>query len=185
MEQSGLCKLSIHKPKDTDLHLWKKKIGWGTDGDTSWTNIFTCPLQTRFGCQCQLRVTNTPTSTVLEMRGTHDVASHAPEKDNSKNFKLQQIEAILTGVRLAPKQSAKHLRRNSMYSSQPKRIGPDLARCVALRVRIFRALLTTEKLEMKGVEMHDSYAALEAFVESKWFVTLLAQHNDPACTVRS
>ncbi len=30
MEKSGLCKLSTHKPKDSDLHLWKKKIGWST-----------------------------------------------------------------------------------------------------------------------------------------------------------
>ncbi len=81
VEQSGLCKLSTHKPKDTDLHLWKRKIGWGTDGDTCWTNIYTCPLQTRFGCQCQLRVTNTPTTTALEMRGTHDATSHTADKD--------------------------------------------------------------------------------------------------------
>ena len=88
MEQSGLCKLSTHKPKDSDLHLWKKKIGWSTDGDASWTNIFACPLLTRFGCQCQLRLTNTSTSCVLEMRGTHDATSHAPEKDKSKFLKL-------------------------------------------------------------------------------------------------
>ncbi len=68
-----------------------------------------------------------------------------------------------------------------MYCSSPKRIGPDLARSVARRVRLFRAPLTTEKLEMEGVEMDDSYAALEAFVDSKWFETLLAQHNDPDC----
>jgi hypothetical protein len=143
MEQSGLCKLSTHKPKDSDLHLWKKKIGWSTDGDTCWTNIFTCPLLTRFGCQCQLRLTNTPTSCILEMRGTHDATSHAPEKDKSKFLKLQQIEAIRTGVRIAPKQSAKHLRRNLMFSSPPKRIGPDLARSVERRVRRLRAELTS------------------------------------------
>jgi hypothetical protein len=181
MEQSGLCKLSTHKPKDSDLHLWKKKIGWSTDGDASWTNIFTCPLLTRFGCQCQLRLTNTPTSCILEMRGTHDATSHAPEKDKSKFLKLQQIEAIRTGVRLAPKQSAKHLRRNLMFSSPPKRIGPDLARSVERRVRRLRAELTSEKLEMDGAVMDDSYSALEKFVESKWFETLLEQHNDPDC----
>ncbi len=109
-----------------------------------------------------VRVTNTPTTTALEMRGIHDATSHTADKDKSKFLKLQQIEAIRTGVRLAPKQSAKHLRRNSMYCSPPKRIGPDLARSVARRVRLFRAKLTTEKLEMEGVEMDDSYAALEA-----------------------
>jgi hypothetical protein len=115
------------------------------------------------------------------MRGTHDATSHAPEKDKSKFLKLQQIEAIRTGVRIAPKQSAKHLRRNLMFSSPPKRIGPDLARSVERRVRRLRAELTSEKLEMDGAVMDDSYSALEKFVESKWFETLLEQHNDPDC----
>ncbi len=69
------------------------------------------------------------------MRGTHDATSHTPDKDKSKILKLQQIEAIQAGVRLAPKKSAKHLRRNSMYCSLQKRIGPDLARSVERQVR--------------------------------------------------
>jgi hypothetical protein len=166
MEQSGLCKLATFKLKDSDLHLWKRKVGWGSDGDTQWTTIFTCPLETRFGCFCQLRVTNSPSGTLLDMHGTHDSTSHAHDKDKSKFLKLQQIEAIRAGVRLAPKQSAKHLRRNSMYSSPPKRIGADLARSVERRNRLFRAqLTTTEKLEMDGVAMDDSYASLLAFVQ--------------------
>jgi hypothetical protein len=94
MEQSGLCKLATSKPKHTDLHLWKRKVGWGSDKDTPYTNIYMCPLETRFGCTCQLRVTNSPAGTTLEMRGTHDATSHAPEKDQSKFLELQQIEAI-------------------------------------------------------------------------------------------
>jgi hypothetical protein len=31
---------------------------------------------------------------------------------------------------------------------------------------------------MDGVAMDDSYASLEASVDSKWFETLLALHND-------
>ncbi len=122
---------------------------WGSDrlGDTTYTNIYVCFLETRFGCSCQLRVTNSPAGTTLEMRGTHDATSHAPEKDQSKFLKVQQIEAIRAGVRVAPKQSAKHLRRNMIYSSPPKSIGPDLARSVERRVRLFRAQLTEEKLE--------------------------------------
>ena len=81
MEQSGLCKLATFKPKHTDLHLWKWKVGWGSDRDTTYTNIYGCPLDTRFGCACQLRVTNSPAGTTLEMRGIHDATSHASEKD--------------------------------------------------------------------------------------------------------
>jgi hypothetical protein len=104
--------------------------GARTVRDTTYTNINMCPLETRFGCSCQLRVTNSPAETTLEMRGTHDATSDAPEKYQSKYLKLQQIEATRAGVRVAPKQSAKHLRRNMMYSSPQKRIGPDLARSV-------------------------------------------------------
>jgi hypothetical protein len=50
------------------------------------------------------------------MRETHDAASYAPEKDQTNFLKLQQIEAILAGIRVAPKQSAKHLR--SQYDVQ-------------------------------------------------------------------
>jgi hypothetical protein len=132
----------------------------GARTETTYTNVYMCPLETRFGCSCQLRVANSPTGTTLEMRGTHDAMSHAPEKDQSKFLKLQQIEAI----RVAPKQSAKHLRRIMMYSSPPKRIGPDLARSVERRVRLFRAQLTEEKIEMDGVVMDASYASLVAFV---------------------
>ncbi len=66
-----------------------------------------------------------------------------------------------------------------MYSSPPKRIGADLARSVERQVRLFRAQLTDEKLEMGCMAMDDSYALLVAFVDSKWFKTLLARHNDP------
>jgi hypothetical protein len=81
MEQSGLCKLATFKPKHTDLHLWKWKVGWGSDRDTPYTNIYKYPLEIRFGCSCQLRVTNSPAGTTLEMRGAHDATSHASEKD--------------------------------------------------------------------------------------------------------
>jgi hypothetical protein len=42
MEQSGLHKLATHKLMDSGLHLWKHKVGWGADGDTSWTNTYGC-----------------------------------------------------------------------------------------------------------------------------------------------
>jgi hypothetical protein len=71
IEQSGLCKLATFNQKNSDLHLWKRKLCWGLEGDThcwglegdtqlEWTTIFICPLETRFGCSCQLRVTNSP-----------------------------------------------------------------------------------------------------------------------------
>ncbi len=64
-----------------------------------------------------------------------------------------------------------------MYSSPPKHIGADLARSVERRIRLFRAQLTDEKIEMGSVAVGDSYASLVAFVDSKWFETLLARYS--------
>ncbi len=121
MEESGLIKLSTHRSKPTDLHLWKHTITWHSDGDTTQNTMYHCPLKTKFGCRCQFKVIHTTNAVYVEKRGVHDNNSHAPEmhdnnshapeKDQSKFLKLQQVEAIRTGVVIAPKQSAKHLRR--------------------------------------------------------------------------
>ncbi len=66
-----------------------------------------------------------------------------------------------------------------LHSSPPKRIAPEMARSVARRVRLFRAQLTEEKLELGGVARDDSFASLVALVYSKWLATLLERHNDP------
>jgi hypothetical protein len=87
MEQSGICKLATHKQKSTVLHLWKQKVKWSSEGDTTVTQICCCPLS-RFGCACHLRVTESVWGTSLEMCGTHDASSHVPEKDQSKILKL-------------------------------------------------------------------------------------------------
>jgi hypothetical protein len=67
-------------------------------------------MKRRFKCDCQIKICRTPQYVSLEMRGTHDEESHAPEKDTSNFLKVAQISAIRTGVRIAPKQSAKLLR---------------------------------------------------------------------------
>ena len=115
----------------------------------------------------------------VEKRGVHDKDSHSAEKDQSKFLKLHQIEAIRSGVIVAPNQSAKHLRRNLMHASPEKRIAPSLARSVERQVRKFRGKLTDAKLE--GIAVDDSYGSLVALVDAKWFTTLLGNHNNPDC----
>ena len=115
----------------------------------------------------------------VEKRGAHDKDSHSSDKDKSKFLKLHQIEAIRPGVIIAPKQTAKHLRRNLMHASPEKLIAPTLARSVERQVKKFRAKLTKDKLDGNSVD--DSYGSLVALAEAKWFTTLLANHNDPDC----
>jgi hypothetical protein len=74
-------------------------------------------MKRRFDCDCQIKICRTLQYVSIEMRGTHDADSHAPEKDTSNFLKVAQISAIGTGVRNAPKQSAKLLRRNLENSS--------------------------------------------------------------------
>ena len=69
-------------------------------------------MKRRFNCDCQLKICRSDLYVSVEMRGTHDENSHAPDKEVSKFLKVAQIEAIRDGVRVAPKQSAKHLRES-------------------------------------------------------------------------
>jgi hypothetical protein len=179
MEESGLIKLATHRAKASNLHLWKKSTGWHSDGNTTKTTIYHCPLMTKFGYPCQLKVTDMARAVYVEKRGVHDKECHSADKDQSKFLKLHQIEAIRAGVIIAPKQGATHLRRNLMHASPEKRIQPTLARSVERQVRKFRAKLTEAKLE--GISVDDSYGSLVALADSKWFSTLLANHNDPDC----
>ncbi len=109
----------------------------------------------------------------------HDQDSHSADQDKSIFLKLQQIEAIRSGVIIAPKQSAKHLRRNLMHASPEKRTAPTLARSVERQMRIFRAKLTEAKLDRNSVD--DSYGSLVALADAKRFTTLFANHNNLDC----
>jgi hypothetical protein len=59
MEDSGLIRLATNRPKPSDLHLWKQRTSWDADENTTRTTIYYCPLLTKFGCTCQLKVTDT------------------------------------------------------------------------------------------------------------------------------
>jgi hypothetical protein len=179
MEDSGSIKLATHRPKPTDLHLWKHRTSWDADGNTTRTTIYYCPLRSKFGCMCQLKVTDMSRADYVEKRSVHDKDSHSSDKDKSKFLNLHQIEAIRSGVIITPNQTAKHLRGNLMHASPEKRIAPTLARSVQRQVRKFRVKLTEAKLDGNSVD--DSYGSHVALADAKWFTTLLANHNDPDC----
>ena len=176
MEATGLFRLSTCKAKSSDIFLWKYCTKWDVGKGALKYTLYHCPMEYRFGCNCEPKVGRSEDFVTLEMRGTHDLSSHAPDQDNSKFLKVAQINAIRQGVRMAPKQSAKHLRRNLEQCSPNARIEPKLILSVRRKVRKFRAELTSELLD--GLKMDDSFGALTQFVQQRWFASLLEKHND-------
>jgi hypothetical protein len=176
MEVTRLYRIDSKPAKEHDIFTWKHSNFWSVAKGSVNYQMLCCLMKRRFGCDCQIKICRTSEYVSLEMRGTHDAESHSPEKDTSKFLKVAQIAAIRTGVRIAPKLSAKHLRRNLENSSPEKRIDPALAECVRRKVRKFRSELTSELLDRLAVD--DSYGFLVNLVEQRWLPTLLESHND-------
>ena len=179
MEVTRLYRLTTCKSKPDDIFLWKNATKWTVAKGAISYQMLRCPMKRRFNCDCELKVTRASDYVILEMRGSHDENSHASDKDVSKFLKVRQIEAIRQGVRMAPKQSAKHLRRNLAHCSPNSQIDPALHLSVQRKVRRFRAELTSELLD--GLEVDDTFGSLVNLVDERWFPTLLEKHNDPEC----
>ena len=57
MHASGLKKTPGHKPKETDIHLWKQySKAYRNNRTGDWTRPFRCPLRNRCGCQAQVKL---------------------------------------------------------------------------------------------------------------------------------
>ena len=178
MEAGKIFKLAGHKTGPNDYFMWKLVRSWTIDGGHTLVSWFRCPLSYRFGCTCEIKKYDGESYMALEKRGEHDDDSHHPDKDKSKHLKLKQMEAIHTGVRVAPNQSARQLRRHLVNLSPSKRVDPKLLRNMKNLVHKFRAELTLEQLDK--IKIDDSFGSLVRFAEAKWFTTLFAMHVDPA-----
>ena len=176
MQDSRLVQLPGHVPGPTDVGLWKLKKEHTIDAGRTSVKWLQCPMHYRFACKCQLRLSDGPLYILLERRGDHTPDSHSSEKELSKHLTVKQIQALQTGVRMSPAQSARSLRRNLANFSPEKQIDPLKIRNVRRKVAKFRADLTLEQLAHHNID--DSYGSLVRYAESKWFTTLLAQHND-------
>ncbi len=94
MEITRLYRLSTTKPKKHDIFQWEHLNFWTAAKGALQFQMLICPMIRRFGCMSQLQICRTDHYVTLEIRGTHDAESHAPEKDTSKFLKEAQIEAI-------------------------------------------------------------------------------------------
>ena len=176
MEASRMYKLPGHRSKETDLGMWKQKRPWTVDKGETDVRWYYCPMRIRFGCCVQIKVIENAHHITLLQRGEHDENSHSNEKDKSKHLKVQQLHAIRTGVRIAPSQSARMLRRNLSNLSPQKRVNPKLVRSVRRAVQAYRAELTLEQLN--DLRIDDSFGSLVRFSDERLFAELLRRHND-------
>jgi hypothetical protein len=102
MEASRLFRLSIGSQKKSSIFLWRLSSFWNVAHGSVRYQMLYCPMKCRFNCYCQLEICRTDLYVSVEMRGTHDENSHAPDNDVSKILKVAQIEAIMDGVQVAP-----------------------------------------------------------------------------------
>ena len=177
MEDSRLVRLPGHVEQATDRGLWKLKSEYKIDGGRTLVTWCQCPMAYRFGCKVQIKLFDGPTYMALEVRGEHNADSHSGDKEKSKHLSVKQIEAIHTGVRIAPSQSARTLRRNLANFNPDQQIDPLKIRNVRRQVAKFRADLTLEQLD--NYKIDDSFGSLVRFAEAKWFESLIEEHNNP------
>jgi hypothetical protein len=118
MTDRRLFKTPGHKPKKTDIYLWKlysKEYHSKRSDET--IRIYKCPMAYHCSCTARCRVCFGKDYIRLEFHGTHDETSHAEER--SKNLKYKQIISIHEAVIVAPNLSATKLHRN-LHNARPE-----------------------------------------------------------------
>ena len=163
-------------PAPTDVGLWKLKTEYMIDKGSTSVKWCYCPIVYRFGCHCQIKLLDGPAYSALQVQGDHDADSHALEKERSKHLTVKQIQAIQTGVRMAPSQSARSLRRNLSNFSEDVQIDPVKIRHMRRKVAKFRADLTIQQLN--NYKIDDSFGSLVRYSDAKLFRNLIDLHNN-------
>ncbi len=165
MESSGIYKLQDQKTNATDCGLWKLGRDWWCYSGKTRVMLYKLPFARRFECKCQVKITENLNYQLLEIHGKHNEDCHNPSKDKLKYLKLKQLDAIQTGVRVSPQQSARELRRNLVNLSPEKRISRSLMRSLQHRVVKVRAELTLEQLYALAIDA--SFGSLVHYTEPK------------------
>jgi hypothetical protein len=131
-----------------------------------------------FRCKCQVKFYDGEHYMTLDVHGQHNTDSRSAEKETSKHLKVEQILALHTGVCSAPSQSIRALQRNLVNLSPDKSIDPIKIRVVRSTVAKFRAVLTLEQLDNYKIDDSSSLGSLVRYTESKFFLSLVAEHNN-------
>jgi hypothetical protein len=94
MEVTRSFRIDSKPAKEHNIFLWKHSTFWSVgEGSVDYQMLY-CPMKCSLKCNCQIKICRTSQYVSLEMCGTHDAESHAPEKDTSKFLKVTQISVI-------------------------------------------------------------------------------------------
>ena len=96
-QEQGVLRGALGKQGSFDLGPWKLQNEHSKDGGCCLVQTYACPLRHRCGCQCRLRVMRYPRMVGMDVSG-----SHQHVEDRSKGLKLQEVAAIVEGVRADP-----------------------------------------------------------------------------------
>jgi hypothetical protein len=109
------------------------------------------------------------------------MTSTATPTRNPKKLKHHQIVLIHEAVAIAPKQSARKLRRNLCQSkSSPdkyKHMPPSILRCIKGRVKSARDQLTEQQLDTSSIP--ESLGDIIEWCKEHEFYAALKRHDDP------
>jgi hypothetical protein len=96
-QEDGMLRGAWGRQGSADLGPWKSSSEYTKFGGHGTVQLYKCPLAHRCGCKCMLRVMRYPRMVVMDMSGPHQ---HG--EDRSKGLKLQEVAAIVKGVRADP-----------------------------------------------------------------------------------
>ena len=167
-----------HKDRKDVYGNFQFRRTWRTSSDLVTNTIVNCPLLRRCGCQCQAKIVEQPTQTLLFISNSHTAADHVSQKDTAKFLSHQQKVLISSAVKLAPLQTSGELIRN-VQDSPSKKIDAKLKASVTRLVRRERQNIT--KIQLDGVTVDNTLGSLSALSDSLWFGNALDQHKAGNC----
>ena len=123
--EGGITSLNSRKKKDTDLSGWKFKDRFRNPNTELTVVRYRCPLAGPFKCPALLKTIHSQARVELYGSAMHGSDAHVPAKDTGKYLKHHQREVIQSHIKVNPRTSAAHLRRNIHRTSPEKKIAPE------------------------------------------------------------
>ena len=154
-----------HKDRTNLYGNFQFRRKWESNGGKVLNTILSCPLRNRCGCQCQAKIVEQPTTTVLFIADQHTAADHIQDRDGGKYLKFQEMSRIASAVKVAPLQTATELIRN-LQDSPTKELNPMMKKSVQRLVRRERKQINTVLLD--NVEVDNTLGSISRLAEKMW-----------------
>ena len=176
---SGIQELpSAHRDRKDAYGSFQFRRTWRSNNHRVTNTILNCPLSRRCGCQCEAKIVETPTQTILFIYKSHTAADHVSHKDQAKFLSHQQKDMIASAVKIAPLQTSGELIRD-VQDSPTKKIDAKLKQSVSRLVRKERKRIN--KIILEGVPVDNTLGSLAALSDTLWFGKALEQHKAGNC----